>query len=81
MNFVSLFITVEYDISATALTGGLSLEGGFISVRERNTFQSEDTPPLIGVNVDGVSDILTVAARCISGTSTAYTSFNWKEVR
>lgn len=72
-SYSSLSNNVEYDIAATALTGGTIVRTDFTSsgvlsstpINEPSAYNFDEQ---IGVTIGGTSDIYTLAARTISGT-------------
>lgn len=72
-SYSSLSTNVEYDISATALTGGTIVKSeftssGVLSSTPVNDESSYNFDLQIGVTISGTSDIYTLAVRTISGT-------------
>lgn len=75
---------VEADVtrtSTTTVSGGTVLAGGYIAANGSFTEQlSNDLT--IGVSIAGVSDVLVLAARRITGTSEAlFASLTWHETQ
>lgn len=73
---------VEYDVSATAMTGGTIIDSTY--VRESNNVSSSvannreyNFALQFGRTLAGASDIYTVAARTISGSQTALATFSF----
>jgi len=69
------FDNVDYDVSATAMTGGLILQSDYItsSAQGRATLTAPtgyNFDLQLGVSLAGVSDVLTVAIRTVSGATT-----------
>ena len=72
-SYSSLSTNVEYDISATALTGGTIVKSDFtssgvLSSTPVNDESSYNFDLQMGVTISGTSDIYTLAVRTISGT-------------
>jgi len=72
-SFTSLTNNVEYDITASALTGGTIVQSTFVSGSNQGSGLGSNDLEYnfalqLGVTVAGVSDIYTLAARTISGT-------------
>lgn len=72
-SFGSLSTNVNYDLAATALTGGTIVKSDFTSSGVLSSTAIADPSSYnfdlqLGVSVSGTSDIYTVAARTISGT-------------
>lgn len=72
-SFTSLSTNVNYDTSATALTGGTIIETSYTAASNQST--SLVSPDIgynfdiqLGVDLSGTSDIYTLAARTLSGT-------------
>lgn len=80
--------TIEYNLNATALTGGVVVREGFFAGSNQSTgaveiYQGLNTFDLqLGrTNADTpVSDILTLACRAVSGSSTVYGSLSWYDL-
>ena len=73
---------VEYDVSATAITGGTVVDSSYI--RESNVSSSPiannrdyNFSMQMGRTLAGVSDIYTIAARTLSGTQSAIGTFSF----
>ena len=72
-SFTSLSTNVEYDITATALTGGTIVSTGFIAGSNQGSGAVTEGADYnfdlqLGVSLTDVSDIYTLAARTISGS-------------
>jgi len=72
-SFGSLSTNVNYDLAATALTGGTIVKSDFTSSGVLSSTAIADPSSYnfdlqLGVSVSGTSDIYTVAARTIPGT-------------
>lgn len=72
-SWTSLSTNVEYDLSATALTGGTIVQQGYTSGSNQGSGTASGGTDYnfdlqLGVSLAGVSDIYTLAARTISGT-------------
>lgn len=75
-SFTSLSDNIEYDISATAMTGGTIVKSDFtssgvLSGNPLNESGRYNFSLQLGVTIGGTSDIYTLAARVISGTGDA----------
>lgn len=75
-SFTSLSDNIEYDISATAMTGGTIVRSDFtssgvLSGNPLNESGRYNFSLQLGVTIGGTSDIYTLAARVISGTGDA----------
>jgi hypothetical protein len=75
-SFSSLAQNVEYDVAATALTGGTVVRSDFtssgvLSSNAVNDPSAYNFDSQLGVTISGTSDIYTLAARTISGTGDA----------
>lgn len=78
----------EYDISATAITGGIVIACGYIGkpatgAASINTVMRDALQKLtLNLDIDGTNaDVLTIAAKTLTGTGTAAVSLNWIETR
>jgi hypothetical protein len=63
----------DFDISATALTGGTIIQSGYVSATNQSSGQVESDFAYnfdlqLGRTIGGTSDIYTVAARVLSGS-------------
>lgn len=72
-SFTSVSHNVEYDITATALTGGTIVSTSYVSGSNQGSGLVSEGADYnfdlqLGVSLAGVSDIYTLAARTISGT-------------
>jgi len=79
--------SVEYDVSrnsSNTLTGGLQLYSGYVSKTEDNIMLSFpiDAANTIGVDVNGVSDQLVLAAKVVTGASAQnlLSAITWREL-
>lgn len=75
---------VEYDVSATATTGGQIWKTGFLSSGNQGDLMHFDpkTNPQLGRSAMGtVSDILTIEIACTQANKAAFASMNWIELR
>ena len=75
-SYSSLSTNVEYDIAATALTGGEIIKSDFtssgvLSTNVVNDPSSYNFDAQLGVTLGGTSDVYTLATRVISGTGEA----------
>ena len=75
-SYSSLSTNVEYDIAATALTGGEIIKSDFtssgvLSTNVVNDPSSYNFDSQLGVTLGGTSDVYTLATRVISGTGEA----------
>lgn len=71
----------EVDSSATTFTGGVVLFGGYLNSKDNYISDLTNNIPVIGTNLDGSRDHITVAMQSISGSANVLCSINWKEVR
>lgn len=75
---------VEYDIAATALTGGTQINGDFVAANNRGGVERIDLRVPLSLNIAGtVGDILTIAAYRATNVdaSGTHAEINWKEIR
>lgn len=73
--------TVEYDLSATGLSGGLEVQSGYVSSRELSTFNSVDIfQNQLGRSLSGVSDIITLAISSSTNNSNILGQIGWQEL-
>lgn len=86
---VNPFSACEYDVSANTLTGGLSVFECYIAQGADGMFGLSPNMVnqlwsnfVIGLNIEGtVGDILTITARSLTNSSTAYASAFWGETK
>lgn len=76
------FAHVDYDVTATALTGGTIIQTDFISSSNKAGSPLVDGVGYnfarqLGVSLTGTSDVLTVAARTLSGTNSIIGAFSF----
>lgn len=79
------FQNVDYDVTATALTGGtiVLIQYATASALSTNTVQAQDGYNFdlqLGVSLAGVSDVYTVAVRVLSGTGDAIGSLSFYDL-
>ena len=76
---------IEYDLSATALTGGVTINSGYLASGGKNTDSSGAGllgKTLLSKGYGTGTDILTVAAiRTTTTNANVLASINWKEIR
>lgn len=76
---------MEYDVSATAVTGGIRVDSGYVSAGRNTTTSSGASllgKTLMSLGRTGTSDILTIVAIRTGTTNAAVLAdINWKEVR
>ncbi len=77
---------VEFDSSATAITGGTTLQAGYITSGFKSTANASGMAelryPIVLGQIDGLTatqTIVTVVATSMSGTANVAASFNWHE--
>ncbi len=70
----------EMDVVATAMSGGEEIQGGFSDKSNVAGGVSGEILNQIGSDIDGVSDILTLSAKTISGASTVRGLINFEEL-
>ena len=72
---------IDYDLSATGLSGGTSVIGGYISIAgTADVGGLSDFNNQLGRSLAGVSDILTIACSGQSPNTNVYVDFSWYEV-
>lgn len=70
----------EYDIAATALTGGTVIASGYVASVVRNTISLQlDSLLKVVANIAGTSDILTVYVTNITAGVNYFGAFEWQE--
>jgi hypothetical protein len=76
--------SVEYDVSATALTGGTAITEFYVASGSSMLITSSDLDAIssiiLGLNIAGTSqDILTITATSLAGGTNTFGSISWKE--
>ena len=72
--------TVEYDIAATAITGGTELQSGYVSSRELSVLGGDEFAFQLGRTLAGVSDIVTLAMAATSNNADVLAQIGWQEI-
>jgi hypothetical protein len=71
----------EFDVSATAITGGTKINSGYLSTQIRTLERSFDGVLFLGTTIGGVQDIVTVTAQNLSGGSASvFCSMAFQEI-
>lgn len=78
-SWVSASAATELDSSATAVTGGIVIASGFITDREVKSL-SLDSTLAICQDINGNTDILTIAAENVTSSGSVRTTLTWKEI-
>ena len=77
---------VEYDFSATSISGGIVIDGGYLFAGTTNKNTGQIGGDLLSrlpfsLDIDGANPIkLTIVARTLSGTVDSYASMKWLEL-
>lgn len=72
--------TVDYDVTATAVTGGITVASGYASSRELTNLGDGDNFALqIGRSLAGVSDVITLCLAATSANADVLAGIGWKE--
>lgn len=71
---------VEYDVSATSLSGGVRLDENYISKSGGSPSELAETFEVIQSDYDGNVDIITLAAKSLTSSATVYGSLIWTEL-
>jgi hypothetical protein len=80
-SFVSLTDASEYDVSATAHSGGTIIKAGYIAGASRGAEPDIKVPFLSGIDLSGVRDIITLLLQTTSGTANAtFASITFREI-
>lgn len=64
----------QYDISATSVSGGDIIDGGFISGKKVNLLGEFKNKVSLGFGLDNTPDVITLAAQSIGGNANLYAS-------
>lgn len=82
-NSVNTYSGAEYDIAATAISGGLIYQEEFFAgsnnVKGYGS-RSDQSKIFIAANIQGVSDVITICGQLTSGTAIVYASLNYLEI-
>lgn len=70
---------VQYDVSSTTVSGGITIESGFFSEQSKTTFTAQEDI-VIGLNDLTSSDIITLACSSYTATSTIASKIGWNEI-
>lgn len=72
---------VDYDISATGLSGGTSINGGLISSRSSVLLGSSSNWAFqLGKFINGTSDVITLACSPFAANNKVATALSWEEI-
>lgn len=69
----------QVDVSATAQSGGLEIDGGYAANKANSTINDLKTRLNLGFDINNIPDTLTLAAQSIGGNATTYGSISWNE--
>lgn len=72
----------DYDISATGISGGTVLDRGYVVASASSRGLDKEffnINPLVYTGLNSTQDILTIAARTLTGSGTALSAMTWKE--
>jgi hypothetical protein len=73
--------TVQYDLAATAISGGIELQSGYASARELTQLSSIDFFQFqLGRTLAGVSDVVTLALAATSNNADVLAELGWQEL-
>lgn len=80
-NFISATDYAEIDTSASAVTGGYTIDSDYVTTQTNFTFQSI-SPLLLGLqsDINRQCDILTLAAKSSQGSPTIRANLVWREI-
>ncbi len=70
---------VQYDISSTSMSGGITIESGFFSESSKTSFTSQEDV-IIGLNDLTSSDIITLACSSYTPGATIASKIGWNEI-
>lgn len=70
---------VEYDITSTAVSGGITIESGFFAEQTKTSFNAQEDI-IIGLNDLTSSDIITLACLSYSAGATVASKIGWNEI-
>jgi hypothetical protein len=73
--------TVQYDLGATAVTGGIEIQTGYASARELTQLSATDFFQFqLGRTLAGVSDVVTLALAATSNNADVLAELGWQEL-
>jgi hypothetical protein len=73
--------TVQYDLAATAVTGGVEIQTGYASARELTQLSATDFFQFqLGRTLAGVSDTVTLALAAVSNNADVLAELGWQEL-
>lgn len=72
--------TVEYDLAATAMSGGIELQAGYVSSRELSELGADAFAFQLGRTLAGVSDVVTLAMAATSNNADVLAQIGWQEI-
>jgi hypothetical protein len=73
--------TVQYDLAATAVTGGIEIQTGYASSRELTQLSATDFFQFqLGRTLAGVSDVVTLALAATSNNADVLAELGWQEL-
>lgn len=81
----STFTHVDYDVSATSMSGGTIIRSDFVSASNQAASVLTGTPGYnfayqLGVTIGGTSDVITLAARVLASTDTIIGSLSFYDL-
>jgi hypothetical protein len=72
---------MQYDIAASAITGGILKQRGFVNAGSKGQKETrENTDLLMRIHVDGTHDRYTLTTTALGGSATVYVALNWREL-
>lgn len=71
---------VEYDISATGISGGRVIASGYVSTSNRAANVIVDSVEGIAAEINGTQDIVAITIQSLSGAASAAAALSWVEV-
>lgn len=81
-NYRSLSIA-DYDISATAISGGTIIDSSYLgttgAARNNQIIEISQILPIVYSGLNSTQDIVTIAARTVSTSGSAYAAMSWTE--
>lgn len=79
----STYSAAEYDVSASAISGGIVMDGGYIPAagNQRNSDDAElfSKLPIVYTSLNNTQETITIAVRTVTGTGSAYGNISWQE--
>jgi hypothetical protein len=70
---------IQYDVSSTTLSGGITIESGFFTEQTKTSFTAQEDI-VLGINDFNSSDIITLACSTNTANATLLSKIGWNEI-